>query len=69
MLVRQQAESQKEDVTDPVEGEIDYLFVITDNERVHSAFKEIVDILFYLTNGGVDPRRINALFIELIALL
>lgn len=43
MLVRQQAESQKEDVTDPVEGEVDYLFVITDNERVHSAFKEIVD--------------------------
>jgi hypothetical protein len=64
VLVRHQAESQKEDVTDPVEGEVDYLFVITDKERVHSAFKEIVDILFYLTNVGVDPRRINAYFMN-----
>jgi hypothetical protein len=42
VLVRQQAESQKEDITDPVEGEADYLFVIKDNKEVDSVIQKIV---------------------------
>ncbi|MFJ8526771.1 AAA family ATPase [Bacillus sp. NPDC094106] len=44
VLVRQHAESLTEDVTDPVEGEADHLFVIKDNEEVDSVIKEIVHI-------------------------
>lgn len=44
VLVRQQAESLKEDVTDPVEGEADYLFVIKDNKEVDFVIKEVVHI-------------------------
>ncbi|MGF9965747.1 AAA family ATPase [Bacillus rhizoplanae] len=44
VLVRQQAESLKEDVTDPVDGEADHFFVIKDNEEVNSVIKEVVHI-------------------------
>ncbi|MEI4827865.1 AAA family ATPase [Bacillus sp. FJAT-53711] len=44
VLVRQQVESLKEDVTDPVECEADHLFVIKDNEKVDSVIKEVVHI-------------------------
>ncbi|ENQ3107426.1 AAA domain-containing protein [Bacillus sp. 491mf] len=44
VLVRQQAESLKEDVIDPVEGEADHLFVIKDNEEVDSVIKEVIHI-------------------------
>jgi hypothetical protein len=44
VLVNQQAESFKEDVIDPIEGEADYLFVIKDNEEVHSVIHKIVQI-------------------------
>lgn len=44
VLVRQQAESQHEDVVDPVENEADYLFVINDSEEVKSTIKEIFHI-------------------------
>lgn len=44
VLLRQQAESQLEDVVDPVEGESDSLFVIKDNLEVDSVIKEIVHI-------------------------
>ncbi|MEH7458352.1 AAA family ATPase [Bacillus sp. JJ1127] len=44
VLVRQHAESLTEDVTDPVEGEADHLFVIKDNEEVDSVIKEVVHI-------------------------
>lgn len=44
VLVRQQAESLKEDGTDPVEGEADHLFVIKDNEEVDSVIKEVLHI-------------------------
>ena len=44
VLVRQQVESLKEDVTDPVECEADHLFVIKDNEEVNSVIKEVVHI-------------------------
>lgn len=44
VLLRQQAESQLEDVVDPEEGEADHLFVIKDNEEVDSVIKEIVHI-------------------------
>lgn len=44
VLVRQQAESLKEDVTDPVAGEADHLFVIKDNEEIDSVIKDIVHI-------------------------
>ncbi|EJQ45810.1 hypothetical protein IEE_02188 [Bacillus cereus BAG5X1-1] len=44
VFVRQQAESQHENVVDPVENEADYLFVINDSEEVKSTIKEIVHI-------------------------
>ncbi|MGE7601548.1 ATP-binding protein [Peribacillus sp. NPDC097675] len=44
VLVRQQAESFKEDVIDPIEGEADYLFVIKDNEDVNSVIQKIIHI-------------------------
>jgi len=44
VLVRQQAESQHEDVADPVENEADYLFVIRDSKDVKSTIEEIVHL-------------------------
>ena len=44
VLVRQQTESLKEDVVDPIEGEADHLFVIKDNEEVNSVIQKIVYI-------------------------
>ncbi|MFK4366625.1 deoxyadenosine/deoxycytidine kinase [Bacillus sp. RC55] len=44
VLVRQQAESQHEDVVDPVENEADYLFVIRDSKDVKSTIEEIVHL-------------------------
>lgn len=44
VLIRQQAESLIEDVTGPVEGEADHLFVIKDNEEVEDVIQEIVHI-------------------------
>lgn len=44
MLLRQQSESQLEDVVDPEVGEADHLFVIKDNEEVDSVIKEIFRI-------------------------
>lgn len=44
VLVRQQIESFKEDVVDPIEGEADHLFVINDNEQVNSVIQKIVQI-------------------------
>ncbi|WP_020060496.1 AAA family ATPase [Bacillus sp. 123MFChir2] len=44
VLVRQQAESLNEDVTDPVNGEADHLFVIKDNAEVDSVIKEVIHI-------------------------
>lgn len=44
VLLRQQAESQLEDMVNPVEGEADYLFEITDNKEVESIIKEIVHL-------------------------
>ncbi|MBP1947513.1 hypothetical protein J2Z82_000436 [Virgibacillus litoralis] len=44
VLLRQQFESQLEDVVDPEVGEADHLFVIKDNEEVDSVIKEIVRI-------------------------
>ncbi len=44
VLLRQQAESQLEDVADPEEWEADYLFVVKDNDDVGSVINKIVDI-------------------------
>jgi deoxyadenosine/deoxycytidine kinase len=44
VLTRQQADSLKEDVTDPVEGEADHLFVIKDNEEVDFVIQKIVHL-------------------------
>jgi adenylate kinase family enzyme len=44
VLTRQQVDSLKEDVKDPVEGEADHLFVIKDNEEVDSVIQRIVHI-------------------------
>jgi predicted kinase len=44
VLLRQQAESQLEDLADPDEGEADYLFVVKNNAEVNSVIKEIVYI-------------------------
>jgi tRNA uridine 5-carbamoylmethylation protein Kti12 len=44
VLVRQQSESLKEDVVDPIEDEADHLFVIKDNEEVILVIQKIVQI-------------------------
>ncbi|WP_456274966.1 ATP-binding protein [Bacillus sp. AK031] len=44
VLVRQQADSLKEDVTDPIEGEAGHLFVMRDNDEAESVIQEIVKI-------------------------
>jgi shikimate kinase len=44
VLLRQQAESQLEEVVEPEEGEADHLFVIKDNEEDDAVIKEIVRI-------------------------
>lgn len=44
VLMRQQKESQLEDVVDPEEGEADYLFVIKDGDDVGSVIKEIISL-------------------------
>ncbi|MFE8699732.1 ATP-binding protein [Cytobacillus sp. FJAT-54145] len=44
VLLRQQAEDLLEDVSEPEEGEADYLFVIKDEREVDFVIKEIVDI-------------------------
>ena len=44
VLTRQQAESFKEDVVDPIEDEADHLFVIKDNKEVNCVIQKIVHI-------------------------
>ncbi|MBO0995713.1 AAA family ATPase [Bacillus sp. SD088] len=44
VLMRQQADSLKEDVTDPIEGEADHLFVITDRDEVDAVIRKIIHI-------------------------
>ncbi|OCA90450.1 CRISPR-associated protein Cas2 [Bacillus sp. FJAT-27225] len=44
VLIRQQAESLHEDISDPVEEEADHLFVIKNNEEIESVIKRIIDI-------------------------
>lgn len=44
VLVRQQVESFKEDVVDPIEGEAEHLFIIKDNEEGNSVIQKIVRI-------------------------
>ncbi|EJV84239.1 AAA family ATPase [Bacillus mycoides] len=44
VLVRQQAESQHENVVDPIENEADYLFVIRNSKDVNSTIEEIVHL-------------------------
>lgn len=44
VLVGQQAESLKEDVVDPIEGEADHLFVIKDSEEVNEVIQKIGQI-------------------------
>ena len=44
VLVRQQSESLKEDVTDPTEGEADHLFIIKDNKEIDFVIKEVIHI-------------------------
>ncbi|MCG3417802.1 AAA family ATPase [Oceanobacillus jordanicus] len=44
VLLRQQAESQLEDIVDPKEEEADYLFVMKHTEEVDSVIKRIVQI-------------------------
>jgi|SRR5699024_929886 len=44
VLARQQADSFKRDVTDPVEDEADHLFVIKDNDEADSVIQKIVHI-------------------------
>jgi predicted kinase len=44
VLVRQQADSLKDDVTDPIEGEADQLYVLRDNEEVDAVIQEIVKV-------------------------
>ena len=45
VLIRQQAESQKGDVTAPIEGEADHFFVIKNTDDAQSVTREIVNIV------------------------
>ncbi len=44
VLIRQQAESNKRDVTTPIEGEADHFFVIKNTDEVLSVTRRIVEI-------------------------
>jgi predicted kinase len=44
VLAKQQTDSLKDEVADPVEDEADHLFVVKDNERVDVVIKKIVHI-------------------------
>ncbi|WP_175361218.1 AAA family ATPase [Bacillus wiedmannii] len=44
VLDRQQAESQHEDVVDPIENEANYLFVIRNSKDVNSTIEEIIHL-------------------------
>lgn len=44
VLIRQQTDSLKEDIKDPVEGEADHLFVIKNNAETQSIIQRIVHI-------------------------
>ena len=44
VLIRQQAQSEKGGVTEPTEGEADYLFEIKNSDEVQSVIREIVNI-------------------------
>ncbi len=44
VLIRQQDESYKENVIDPVAGEADHLFVIKKEDDVESVMQEIINI-------------------------
>ncbi|WP_199621267.1 AAA family ATPase [Paenibacillus alkalitolerans] len=50
VLIRQQAESHYVDVTAPVEGEADHLFVINNNDEVQPVVQSIVNIV-----QGIKP--------------
>ena len=43
VLLRQQAESEKIGVTEPIDGEADYLFEIKSSDEVQSVIQEIVN--------------------------
>ena len=45
VLIRQQAESEKRGVSDPTEGEADYLFEIKSSDEVQSVIREIVNTI------------------------
>jgi tRNA uridine 5-carbamoylmethylation protein Kti12 len=53
VVVRQQAESLKEDVINPIEGEADHLFVIKDNEDVNQVIQKIVQIAEIVHKGSL----------------
>lgn len=44
VLTRQQAESNRSDIMDPIEGEVEHLFIIKNPEEVHSIAQKIIDI-------------------------
>lgn len=44
VLIRQQKETFTEEITDPVEAEADYLFIIKDSNEVNSTIQEITRI-------------------------
>lgn len=44
VLMRQEKDSQAEDIADPEEGEADYLFIIRDNAEIREVILEIVSI-------------------------
>ncbi|WP_079480324.1 AAA family ATPase [Halobacillus salinus] len=44
VLTRQQSESESKEVVDPVVGEADYLFVISQNDELESVIKQIIHI-------------------------
>lgn len=50
VLKRQQTDSLHEDITDPVEGEADYLFVIRNRDEVDVVIKQIVELA---NNGSI----------------
>lgn len=44
VLISQTHDANEEDIVDPIEGEADYLFVIKENEDIHSVIQEITQI-------------------------
>lgn len=59
VLNRQIAESQNENISDPEEGEANYLFIIKESNQVQSVIQKIINVFGYACYKGDRYERID----------